>query len=223
MTVTPPPCCGAAIHRGEFAEHVAIADLETRRFALVLEILRRVADRGELEDLVAGADAWSGPLMTACGPIQVPAPMLHAGADDRVRTHGHVGGELRLGRDDGAGVDSAHDRVTPILPGWPLARRHHHLGAAHLRVAHEGHGRELPDAAHGALELRGEDELIARLDRLAEARLVDADEIETRGFVGHDVRGDEGEHAGGLRQRLDDHDARHDGTMREMSRERTAR
>jgi hypothetical protein len=44
-----------------------------------------------------------------------------------------------------------------------------------------------------AFELRGEDELIARLDRLAEARLVDADEEETREFVRDHVGGDERE------------------------------
>ena len=47
---------GAAIHGGELAEHVAIADLEARGLALVLEILRRITDGRELEDLVAGAD-----------------------------------------------------------------------------------------------------------------------------------------------------------------------
>ena len=49
-----------------------------------------------------------GPLMTACGPIQVPAPMVHAVADDGVRAHRHVGRELRLRRNDGAGIDAAH-------------------------------------------------------------------------------------------------------------------
>ena len=56
MVVTPPPLHRAAIHGGELAKHVAIADLEPRGLALVLEVLRRVADGGELEDLVVGAD-----------------------------------------------------------------------------------------------------------------------------------------------------------------------
>ena len=59
MLVTPPPLDGAAVDGGELAEHVAVADLEARRLALVLLVLRRVADRGELEDLVVRADAWS--------------------------------------------------------------------------------------------------------------------------------------------------------------------
>ena len=61
MVVTPPPLRRAAIHGGELAEHVAIADFEARGLALVLEILRRVADGGELEDLVARADG-GGPV-----------------------------------------------------------------------------------------------------------------------------------------------------------------
>ena len=59
IVVTPPPWAVPRFMRGEFAEHVAVADLEAGRLALVFEILRRVADRGELENLVARADAWS--------------------------------------------------------------------------------------------------------------------------------------------------------------------
>ena len=41
----------AAVDGAELAEHVAVADLEPRRLAPVLLVLRRIADRGELEDL----------------------------------------------------------------------------------------------------------------------------------------------------------------------------
>ena len=47
----------AAVDGRELAEHVAVADLEPRRLALVLLVLRRIADRAELEDAVADADA----------------------------------------------------------------------------------------------------------------------------------------------------------------------
>ena len=48
---------GAAIHGDGFAKHIAVADLEARRLAVVFLVLRRIAQRGELEYLVVGADA----------------------------------------------------------------------------------------------------------------------------------------------------------------------
>ena len=47
----------AAVHGHEFPDHVPVADLEPGRFALVLLVLRSVADRCELVDLVLCADA----------------------------------------------------------------------------------------------------------------------------------------------------------------------
>ena len=47
---------GAAIDRAVLAEGVAVADLQPRRLAVVFQVLRRGADRGELEDLVVAAD-----------------------------------------------------------------------------------------------------------------------------------------------------------------------
>ena len=52
---------GAAIERHEFADHVAVADLEPGRLAAVLLVLRRVADGGELEDAVVRRRCASGP------------------------------------------------------------------------------------------------------------------------------------------------------------------
>ena len=82
----------------------------------------------------------------------------------------------------------------------------------------ERRGGEAPDGFERALDLRGEDELIAGLDRLAEARLVDADEVEASLIVRNDVRAQEAEDACRLRERLDDHDARHDRPAGEMPR-----
>src|SRR5450759_4023300 len=47
----------AAIHRDGFAKHVAVAELEARRLAPLFLVLRRIAQRGELINLVVGADA----------------------------------------------------------------------------------------------------------------------------------------------------------------------
>ena len=79
--------------------------------------------------------------------------------------------------------------------------------------------RELPDAAQRALQRRLQDQLVAGLDRAAEARLVDADEVQRALLVRVHAGGDEGEDARGLRQRFEDHHARHHRPMREVARE----
>src|SRR6185295_3091465 len=93
----------AAIHGREFAEHVAVTDLEPRRFAFVLEVLRRVADGRKLVDLVARADR-RGTVDDGVRADPGTGADLYAGADHGIRAHGHVGGELRLRRHDGARV-----------------------------------------------------------------------------------------------------------------------
>ena len=52
---------GAAVDGAELADHVAIADLQARRLAGVFLVLRRLADRGELEDLVVARRSWCDP------------------------------------------------------------------------------------------------------------------------------------------------------------------
>jgi hypothetical protein len=101
----------AAIHGGEFTEHIAIADFEARGFAGVFEILRRIADGGELEDLVARAD---GRLAVDHRMRSYPGagPYAHTIADDGVRTYRDIGGNLGLGRNDGARIDATHVQVT---------------------------------------------------------------------------------------------------------------
>ena len=54
--VVTPPAGRAAVDRAELAEDVAVADDELGRLAGVLQVLRRVADRGELENLVVAAE-----------------------------------------------------------------------------------------------------------------------------------------------------------------------
>ena len=53
---------GAGIHGHAFADHAIGADLEGRRLALIFQVLRDVADRGEGEDARPGAD------LRACRP-----------------------------------------------------------------------------------------------------------------------------------------------------------
>ena len=89
-------------------------------------------------------------------------------------------GQLRPGMDDGARVDH------PPLSGATMISRGHDLLLADQRA-----GVEAPDAAHDAPDLRLEHELVARDHRLAEARLVDADEVEERVLVREDPGGDE--------------------------------
>jgi hypothetical protein len=47
---------GAGVDGDVLADHAALADDEAARFALVLEVLRLVTDRGEGEDPGPGAD-----------------------------------------------------------------------------------------------------------------------------------------------------------------------
>ena len=77
--------------------------------------------------------------------------------------------------------------------------------------------REFPDAAQRALQRGLQDELVAGQHRPAEARLVDADEVQLPVLVRIHARGDEREDARGLRQRLEDDHARQHRPVREMS------
>ena len=128
MVVTPPPLRGAAIHGGELAEHVAIADLEPRGLAVVLEVLRRVADRRELEDLVAGADArraLDDRVRTDPGPGADAARR----PDDRVRAHRDVRGQLRLAVKRWRADRCRSRRAAPLAEVLFGFGRDHHLRA----------------------------------------------------------------------------------------------
>ena len=109
MRVTRATGDRAAIHRHILAEHVAIADYQARGLTLVFLVLRRIADGGELEHLVAGAQHRGA---VDHGMRADPAARTdgHLGADDRERTDLDVVGNPRLGRDDCARVDACHGR-----------------------------------------------------------------------------------------------------------------
>ena len=97
------------------ADAVVVADQQLARLAVVLEILGHGTDRGELEDLVAGADRRA-PLDHDVRPDPRAGPEAHLGADDRVGADGHVGGEHGARRDDRRRMDlrAAHDAARPL-------------------------------------------------------------------------------------------------------------
>src|SRR6202012_2828765 len=94
------------------AKDVAVADLESRRLALVLLVLRRIADRGELIDLVAGADARRAVDHRMRSDPAARADR-YARTDDAEGADLHVGGNVRLRRDHRARVD----HPTAPVPG----------------------------------------------------------------------------------------------------------
>jgi hypothetical protein len=51
---------GAGVEGAEFADHVAVADFQPRRLPLVFLVLRCLAERDEMEDLVVRADLGVG-------------------------------------------------------------------------------------------------------------------------------------------------------------------
>ena len=108
----------AAVERGpgvnghELADDVVVADLGRRRFAAVFAVLRNLADRSELEDAIAAADA------RAAGNHDVardrrPGAHFDFGADHRERTYADVRRKAGAGGDHRRGMDARHARATP--------------------------------------------------------------------------------------------------------------
>ena len=153
-----------------------------------------------------------GPLTTACGPIQLPAPIAHAGADDGERPDLDARGDLGARGDDRARIDQGLTSGATIIVAEAATSPSTSATVVNF---------QMPRIARSKVAFS--DELVAGHDRPPEARAVDADEIEARLVVRHDARGLEGEDAGRLRQRLQDHDARHRRVGRESVRGRTAR
>src|SRR5665213_375868 len=155
-----------------------------------------------------------GPSITAWAPTVVRAPMTTSGPITA------KGPTLTPSPSCARGETSACGSTM----GWTVSFGHlggdHHVGTGHFGGADERRTRELPDPLEAAHQLGGEDQLVPRLDRLAEARLVDADKIELGVRIRHHAARDEGEDARGLGQGLDDHDAGHDGPLRKVACEK---
>src|ERR1700733_11652989 len=112
-----------------------------------------------------------GPSMTACAPIVVRAPMITSGP---ITAKGPtVTPAPSCAREETTACESIMTR-----PSLGHLRCHHHVGAGHLVAADGGGARKAPDAFEAARQLHRKNQLIARLDRLAKARLVDTDEVE---------------------------------------------
>src|SRR5690606_25842998 len=92
------------------------ADLEARRFALVLLVLRRGTDRRELEDAIAGADPGRS-LHDGVRPDDRAGPDHDARPDHRVGTHFDTVRQLRVRCDRGRGVNDRRHRSLP----WGVA------------------------------------------------------------------------------------------------------
>ena len=119
--------------------------------------------------------------MTACGPIQVRGPMRTCGPMTLKVRRSTSGASCAPARHDGARIDHGRHRGLAASASDPA---HHDLALRHFLSATSGRGGEAPDALERALAAaRLEHQLIARHHRPAEARLVDADEVEARVVV----------------------------------------
>src|SRR5262245_41717246 len=95
-------------------------------------------------------------------------------------------------------------------------RRHHHLGRGRFLSLHFRYRRKLPDSLERPHQLCFQDQLVAGLDGLAKARLVDAHEKEARLLVREDARGAKREDPGSMSECFDDHHTGHDRSVRKV-------
>src|SRR5439155_12425623 len=96
----------AAVDRDVLADGVVVADLDRGRLAAVLLVLGRRADRGEVEDLVAPADAHV-PVEHHVRADPASLAQLDMLADDAVGPDLDVRGQPRAGVDERRGMDPA--------------------------------------------------------------------------------------------------------------------
>src|SRR3569623_75588 len=89
---------GAAIEGAEFADDVAVADLEQSGFATVFLVLRHLAERRELENFIVAADARRA-------IDDDMRPHLGTGADDHIRADDGERPDVDIRRQLGLGVD----------------------------------------------------------------------------------------------------------------------
>src|SRR5262249_31144056 len=93
-----------------FANGVVVTDLDRGWLVGVLLVLRRRAERGEMEDPVAPADAHR-PLEHDVRADPGALAYLHLRSNHRVRPDADVAAELRAGIDD-------RGRVDHVFAGW---------------------------------------------------------------------------------------------------------
>src|SRR2546430_9785358 len=95
---------GAAVDGDALAEGVAVADLDRGVLAAVLLVLRRRAERGEMEDLVVAPDAQS-PVEHDVRADPAALADFDLGADHAVGPNAHASGKACGGIHQGGGVD----------------------------------------------------------------------------------------------------------------------
>ncbi len=102
------PAAGrSGVHRHIFADPIAAADDQCRRFAAIFEILRLEPDRGERKNARSLADCRM-PVDDHVRTKAHPGAEGHMLADDAIRADRNVLGQLCSRRDDGRGVDLRH-------------------------------------------------------------------------------------------------------------------
>ena len=198
---------GAGVDRHALADQAIGADPQPRRLALVFEVLRRVADRGEREDAGAGADVGVAgdddmrEQLDAVAERDLRPDMAERPDLDALA-------ETRAGLDDGARMDRTHAGTSiadtsasqTSTPSTLASPRNHQML------------RRLLIFVMCSLQL------VAGHDGLAELRLVDRHQQHVGG-VGVEVLARRAQGAGGLRHRLDDEHARHHRPAGEMAHE----
>ncbi|MNP13907.1 hypothetical protein D3C76_1062070 [compost metagenome] len=120
---------GATVNGHAFADHIVIADHQTRRFTLVLEVRGVFADRGKLVDAVVPADAGRA-LEHHMRADDRALPDLDIGAYDRPRADLDAIGQFGRGIDDGPRINQIHrERSAQVIcaeqTGLPSTRARH--------------------------------------------------------------------------------------------------
>ena len=90
----PAAFLGAAIEGDEFADHVAVANLQARLFTVEFLVLRRRAERGELPDPVVAADPGR-PVDDHVRPDRRAIADFHILADDAESADADVAADFR--------------------------------------------------------------------------------------------------------------------------------
>src|SRR5215469_1773990 len=111
----PSPFYGAAIDGDKFAHHIVVAHLETGRFALITQVLRTEADRGERKEAIAGANR-GGALNHHLRDQFTAIPQFDSRPHHAVRADSRRTGDFCGRMDDGGGMD-VHEKSSP----WRLA------------------------------------------------------------------------------------------------------
>ena len=98
--------CRSRLKRHIFADDIAVANLQDRVFAVVFQILRGGANRGELIDRVAVSDDGV-PFDDNVGANSIASADLDLFADHRIGADNRAGANDSAGRDNGRRMDGS--------------------------------------------------------------------------------------------------------------------